>query len=254
MIALTAKDGHAFSAYRADPPDAAKGAIVVVPEMFGVNPHIRKIVDDFARQGYVAIAPAVFDRVKTDVVLGYDDVGLTEGLELARQVGVAESLADIQAAVDAVSEAGKVAIIGYCWGGYLAYTASNRVTGLACAVGYYGGGIVDDYREKRRVPTLLHFGESDLLIPFEDVTQFRAHRPDVSVFSYPAGHGFNGDDRDSYDADSARSAEERTLTWISQFVAGQPPIVLKNAGIYLQQKPEKKKKKKGGDDLGPPMD
>jgi carboxymethylenebutenolidase len=115
---------------------------------------------------------------------------------------------------------------------------------------------VDDYREKRKVPTLLHFAENDPLIPFEEVIQFRAHRPDVSAFSYPGGsHGFNCDERDSYNEEAAQKALDRTLFWISQYVEGQAPIALKNAGSYAQAKTDKKKKKKAAaDDLGPPMD
>src|SRR5208282_512730 len=256
MIELTAGDAHTFSAYRADPAEAPKGAVVVLQEVFGVNPHIRKIVDDFAAKGYVAIAPALFDRVKPGAELGYDEDGLSAGLDLMKQLGAESTLGDIQAAVDAVKSAGKVAVVGYCWGGYLAYLAANRVGGLACAIGYYGGGIVDDYREKRKIPTLLHFAEDDPLIPFADVTQFRAHRPDVSAFSYPAAtHGFNCDERDSYNEAAAHQALDRTLFWISQYVQGQAPIALKNAGSYAQAKTDKKKKKKeNSDDLGPPMD
>jgi dienelactone hydrolase len=157
MIELTASDGHKFSAYRADPIDAPKGAVVVVQEVFGVNSHIRKLADAFAAKGYVAIAPALFDSVKPGVELGYDEDSLTEGLSLMQQVGTERSLGDIQATVDAVKNAGKVAVVGYCWGGYLAYLSGNRVNGIACAIGYYGGGIVDEYRAKRKVPTLLHF-------------------------------------------------------------------------------------------------
>jgi carboxymethylenebutenolidase len=254
MIELTAADGHAFSAYRADPEGEPKGAVVVLQEVFGVNPHIRKVTDSFAAKGYVAIAPSLFDRVRTNVELGYDEESLVEGLSLVQRLGTDHLLGDIQATVDAVKSVGKIAIVGYCWGGYLAYVSGNRVSGLACAIGYYGSGIVDDYREKRKIPTLLHFGESDPLIPFEEVGQFRAHRPDVSAFSYPAAHGFNCDERDSYNEAAAQKAVDRTLFWISQYVEGQPPIALKNSGSYAQAKADKKKKKKAeADDLGPPM-
>ncbi len=254
MIELTAGDGHKFSAYRADPSGDPKGAVVVVQEVFGINSHIRKIADGFAAKGYVAIAPSLFDRVKPGVELGYGEDSLSEGLSLVQQLGVDRPLGDIQTAVDAVKTAGKVAIVGYCWGGYLAYVSGNRVGGLACAIGYYGGGIVGKYREKRKIPTLLHFGEVDPLIPFDEVIQFRAFRPDVSAFSYPAaGHGFNCDERDSYNETAAQTAQDRTLFWISQYVEGQVPIMLKNAGSYAQAKTEKKKKKKeAADDLGPP--
>jgi carboxymethylenebutenolidase len=256
MIELTAGDGHKFSAYRAEPEGTPKGAVVIVQDCFGINPHIRKLADEFAAKGYLAIAPSLFDAVKTDVALGYDEDGLAEGAELMQQVGNERAIGDIQQAVDAATSAGKVGIVGYGWGGYLAYVSANRVSGVACTVGYYGGGIVEDYREKRKVPTLLHFGENDPLIPYEEVSQFRAHRPDVSAFSYPgAAHAFNCDDRDSYQDEATKKALERTLTWISQYVEGQPPIALKNAGAYAQAKVDKKKKKKEtADDLGPPMD
>ncbi len=256
MIELTAADGQTLTAYRADPEGAPKGAVVVVQDIFGVNANIRKIADMFAANGYVAIAPSLFDSVKPDICLGYDDAGRDKGIALAREVGIARALGELQAAVDSVNAAGKVALVGYNWGGYLAYTSGNRLNGVACAVGYYGTGIVDDYGEKRKVPTLLHFAEDDREIPPEKVIQFRSLRPDLSAFSYPGvGHGFDCEDRDSYDSESARTALDRTLTFVSQYVAGQPPIALKNTGAYAQAKVDKKKKKPaGGDDLGPPMD
>lgn len=256
MIELTAGDAHKFSAYRANPTDAPKGAVVILQEAFGVNSHIRKIADSFAAKGYVALAPALFDRVQAGVELSYDNDGLSTGLQLVQQVETERSLGDIQAAVDAVKTIGKVAIVGYSWGGYLAYVAANRVNGVACAIGYYGAGIVADYREKRKVPTLLHFAENDPLTPIGDVVQFRAYRPDVSAFSYPAAtQGFNCDERGSYNEAAAQAALDRTLGWIFQYVEGQPPVTLKNAGSYAQAKTEKKKKKKdAADDLGPPMD
>jgi carboxymethylenebutenolidase len=248
MIELTASDGHSFSAYRADPSDTPKGAVVVIQEQFGLTAHIQKVADGFAAKGYVAIAPSLFDRAKPEGALADDT---TE----AQQIETEKALADIQTVVDAVKTAGKVAVVGYSWGGDLAYASANRVIGIACVVGYYGSRTVSDYREKRKVPTLLHFGEDDALIPIEDITQFRAYRPDVSAFTYPgAAHGFDCDERDSYREEAAQRALERTLSWISQYVEGQPPVLLKNAGAYAQAKTEKKKKKKSGDDLGPPME
>jgi carboxymethylenebutenolidase len=174
-------------------------------------------------------------------------------LDLKNQVETTDAIADIQAAVDAVKDTGKVAIVGYCWGGYLAYLAANKVGGLACAIGYYGGGITDVSQEKRKIPTLLHFSEEDPLIPFEEVVQFRASRPDVSAFSYPGtGHGFNCAERSSYNEEAATKALERTLFWISQYVEGQPPILLKNAGFYAAAKTEKKKKPAKASADGPP--
>lgn len=257
MVELTASDGHKFTAYRADPSGTPKGAVVVLQEVFGVNDQIKKIADTFAEKGYVAIAPSLFDRAKAGAAFGFDDAGAAEGAELAKQVGVDSALTDIQAAVEAVKDTGKVAIVGYSWGGYLAYASTNRVNGLACAIGYYGDGVESEFQTKRKIPTLMHFGEDDPVIPFEEVIQFRANRPDVSAFSYPgAGHGFNFEGRPTYNAEAAQAAQERTLFWISQFVEGQGPVQLKNAGAYAQAKTEKKGKKKaaGGDDMGPPMD
>lgn len=256
MFELTAGDGHKFSAYRADPDGTPKGAVVVVQDFFGINSDIRKITDEFAAKGYLAIAPSLFDSVKADAALDCSEDGLAQGLQLTQQVGTERAIGDIQKAVDAVKSAGKVTIVGYGWGGYLAYVAANRVSGVACTVGYYGCGIVDDYREKRKVPTLLHFGEDDPLTPPEQISQFRFYRPDVSAFSYPgAAPGFNCNARDCYHDEAARTALDRTLSWIFQYVEGQPPVTLKNAGAYAQAKVEKKKKKKdAADDLGPPMD
>jgi carboxymethylenebutenolidase len=259
MMELTAGDGHKLSAYRVDPGDAPKGAVVVVQEVFGVNSHIQKMADKFAAEGYVAIAPSLFDRVKTGVELGYDEAALNEGLGYRQQIEDETAFADIQAAIDAVGSVGKVAVVGYCWGGYLAYRSANRLKGLSCAVGYYGAGIEQLFREKSKIPTLVHWAEKDPLITFDpDVVQFRAYRPDVSGYSYPdATHGFNCNDRDSFNPEAAAKALERTLFFVSQFVVGQAPIQLKNSGFYAQQKTVKKKKKKaagGGDDMGPPAD
>jgi carboxymethylenebutenolidase len=255
MTQIAAADGHSFGCYRADPAAAPLGAVVVLQESFGVTPHIRKIADDFAAQGYVAVAPSLFDRVAPDLAFGYDEAGAAEGRKVAEQIAIEDCLADLQATVEAVKDAGKVAIVGYSWGGYLAFLAANQTPGLACAIGYYGDGIVDEPRAKRKVPTLLHFAENDPSTPPEEVQLFRAARPDVSAFTYAAGHGFNCDDGPAFDDAAASSACERTLFWISQYVVGQPPVQLKNAGAYVAQKTDKKKSKKGADDdLGPPLD
>ena len=256
MIELTAGDGHTFSAYRADPAETPRGSVVILQDALGLNPQIRKMADEFADRGYVAIAPSLFDGVKPGVSLEPDEAGWSEGVDLVRQVGRDQALGAIQTAVDSVKSTGKVAVVGYGWGGYLAYVAANRVSGLACAVSYYGNGIVQEFGEKRKIPTLLHFGESDPLIPLEAMSQFRAQRPEVSAFSYPgATHGFDSGAYGSFHEDAAQKAADRTLFWISQYVIGQSPVTLKNSGAYAQAKVEKKKKKKDSvDDLGPPMD
>lgn len=254
MIEVTASDVK-FSAYRADPEGAPKGAVVVLQDVFGVNADIRRITDDFAAAGYVAVAPALFDKVKANAELAPD--AAAEGRGLTEEVGTDWPLAAIQATVDTVKDAGKVAIVGYAWGGYLAYLAANRVSGLACAIGYHADGILDVMREKRRIPTLIHFAEEDPEIPEADMVQFRANRPDVSAFSYPgATRGFGYPAASAYNAEAAEKAQERTLFWISQYVVGQGPLLLKNSGAYAQAKVDKKAKKKAadGDDMGPPMD
>ncbi len=236
MIELTSGDGHSFSAYRAEPAEAPKGAVVVLPDVYGVTPHLQKEVDGFAAQGYVAIAPAIAAQE------GENDSAL-----------VTTALQEIQAAVDAVKSVGKVAIVGYDWGGYLAYVSANRLNDLACAISYYPSGISEHRWEKRKIPTLLHFPENDPSMPLDEIIQFRAQRPDVSAFSYPeARNGFNFDAAESFNESAAQSARERTLFWISQYVEGQKPIALKNSGSYAQAKTDKKKKKSGGDDMGPP--
>ena len=253
MIELTAADGNTLSAYRADPSDTPKGAVVVLQEVFGIDPHIKKVTENFAAQGYVAIAPALFDRVKKNVELGYDEAGLAAGLDLKNQVETTDAIADIQAAVDSVKDTGKVAIVGYCWGGYLAYLAANKVNGLACAIGYYGGGITECVPGEAENPNFASFQRGGSADPL------RGGRPIPGLpagcqrfFLSCAGHGFNCAERSSYNEEAATKALERTLFWISQYVEGQPPILLKNAGFYAAAKTEKKKKPAKASADGPP--
>ncbi|SMF97187.1 carboxymethylenebutenolidase [Methylomagnum ishizawai] len=257
MIDITASDGFVFSAYRADPAGAPKGAVVVLQELFGVTRHIRDVVDAHAARGYVAVAPCLFDRAKKGVELGADEAGAAEGLALVRGVGFGKAMADIQATVESVAAHGKVVLIGYDWGGYLAYHAANLVKGLACAIGYYGCGIAEDPGPKRRIPTQLHFGLADPHIPAARIIGFRSTRPDVRVYEYPAGHGFAAEGRAGYSAEAAGLALERVATLIAHTVEGPPTVTLKNAGAYAASanaKADKKKKKPAGeDDLGPPL-
>jgi carboxymethylenebutenolidase len=251
MIDLTATDGHTFSAYRANPTEAPKGAIVVLQDGSPDDGKIRKIADDFAASGFLAIVPSLSERP----VAG-EQAEADGNAEQAAQDAAAQLLGEIQSTVDSVKTCGKVAIVGYGACGGLAYAAANRINGLACAVSYYGTGIVDNYGEKRKIPILLHFGEADPLVPFDEVSQFRAYRPEVSAFSYPgAAHEFDTDGNESYHESAARLARERTMTWLSQYIVGQPPIALKNSGAYAQAKVDKKKKtKSAADDMGPPAD
>jgi carboxymethylenebutenolidase len=218
-IKLTAKDGHQLSAYRADPPGKPKGALVVLQEIFGVNNHIRRVTDDFAAQGYVALAPALFDRVEKGVELGYDLASIAIGRKIRAEVPLEGSLADVQTAIDEVKPVGKVGVVGYCWGGSLAFLAATRLQGVAAAVGYYGGMIAAYAEERPKVPVLLHFGETDQSIPMSDVEKVRKTRPDVPIHVYKAGHGFSCDERGSYDAASTQLALDRTLKFFAQNLA-----------------------------------
>jgi carboxymethylenebutenolidase len=216
MIDLAAKDGHRFKAYRADPAGRARGALVVIQEIFGVNSHIRAVADDFAARGYAALAPALFDRVRPGIELGYGPEDIPQGREARSKIPLEKTLADVQATIDAAGKFGKVGVVGYCWGGSLAYLAATRLDGLACAVGYYGGMIPDHAEETTRVPVILHFGEKDHSIPMSGVEKVRAAHPDMSIFTYKAGHGFNCDQRKDYDPESAKLALDRTLEFFAK--------------------------------------
>jgi len=210
-IKLTAADGVEIAAWLAAPTSAPRGAVVVIQEIFGVNHHIRSIADRLAGEGYLAIAPAMFDRVRRDVELNYDQPGMAKGGELVGKVDREGALSDISAAVQRVAGAGKVGVVGFCWGGTMAWLAAVQTEGVAAAVGYYGGGIIGMKDLRPRVPTMLHFGEQDGHIPVAGVHEIGAAHPETPVFLYPAGHGFNCDERASYDAPSAALAWRRTL-------------------------------------------
>jgi carboxymethylenebutenolidase len=217
-IELTAADGHCCGAYLAAPSAQPRGAIVVVQEIFGVNAHIRSVADGYAADGYVAIAPALFDRVEPGIELGYTDADVQRGIALRAKVPADKALADIAAAVAQARVQGgaKVGVVGYCWGGLLSWFAACSLDGLDCAVTYYGGGMPDQRALVPRCPVLAHFGEKDQAIPLAGVEAFRAARREVEVHLYPAGHGFNCDQRGSFDAPSARLARERSLGFFAR--------------------------------------
>ena len=210
-LELTAADGHRFAAYRADPPGKPRGGIVVVQEIFGVNSHIRSVADGFAADGYVAIAPALFDRVERDLDIGYSQPEIERGRALMQRLSMDEALKDVTAALKAIASAGKIGIVGYCWGGTVAWVSAARLDGLACSAPYYGGGILANKDLKPRIPVMLHFGETDHAIPIGDVRAWLAARPELAAHIYGAGHGFNCDQRGSFHAESAKLARERTL-------------------------------------------
>ena len=218
MIELTASDGHKLAAYRADPSGKPRGGIVVIQEIFGVNKHIQQVADGFAADGYLAIAPALFDRVQRNVDLGYTAEDIAKGREIRAKVPNDGALKDTEAAIKAVAGAGKVGIVGYCWGGLITWLAAGRLSGLACAVPYYGGGILDNAELEPKVPLMAHFGDRDQHIPVDGVKKLAERHKKHPIFIYSADHGFNCDHRGSYDAPAAKQARERTLGFFRQHV------------------------------------
>ncbi len=212
-IRLTAADGHTLDAYLARPPAAPRGGVVVVQEIFGVNSHIRRVCDRFAGAGYLAVAPAIYDRIERNVQFRYTQDDITRGREVRGKCNMEDVLRDVAAAAERAVEGGKVGIVGYCWGGLIVYVAACRLGDkLSCASGYYGGNIVSYLNETPAVPLILHFGALDASIPAADVDRIRAAHPDVRVYVYKgADHGFNCDQRRQFNAEAARTAEQRTL-------------------------------------------
>ena len=211
FIQLTASDGQKFDAYLAQPGGKPRGGVVVVQEIFGINAHIRNVVDGYAIDGYLTIAPALFDRIEPRMELGYEADDIERGIDLKGRSATDSALLDIAAARNTVAAAGKVGVVGYCWGGFLAWLASTRIDGFAAGASYYGGGIGTVAAEKPKCPVIFHFGEQDHAIPLEEVEKVRAAHPKLTINMYPSGHGFNCDHRASFDATSARIARERTL-------------------------------------------
>jgi carboxymethylenebutenolidase len=225
MIDLKAADGTTFPAYVAGPAGnpKAKGGLVVLQEIFGVNSHIRAVADGYAADGYFVVAPATFHRVQPGVDLGYTEADMGTGFGFKTAVeglpapGV---MADIQAAIDHASQAGKVGIVGYCWGGLLTWRAACTLQGLSAAVPYYGGGMTAAAEAAREptVPVMVHFGDQDHWIPMDTVEVFKKAQPDVKVHVYAANHGFNCDQRGSYNEAAAKLARERSLAFFAQHV------------------------------------
>ncbi|MEO1224669.1 MAG: dienelactone hydrolase family protein [Pseudomonadota bacterium] len=216
-IHLTAEDGHSFSAYSARPKGDIKGGLVILQEIFGVNHHIRAVVDGFAHEGYAAIAPAVFDRIQPDYEADYEPAAVAAGREVVMALGSEGPLMDIDAAIQAVKPHGQVGVVGYCWGGTFAWLSATRLK-PAAAIAYYGGRIPDLLDEKPTCPVMMHFGELDAHIPMDAVEAVRKAFPDIPICTYPARHGFSCDERAEYDADSAKLARERTLEFLQVHV------------------------------------
>ena len=223
FVDLKAADGFVFPAYVAQPAGQPKAAVVVVQEIFGVNSHIRSVADGYAAEGYLAVAPATFHRVKPGVELGYSQEDMGAGMALKAAVEALPApgvMQDIQAALQHAAQAGKVGIVGYCWGGLLTWRAACTLDGLSAAVPYYGGGVTtpDEAARQPKVPVLAHFGDQDHWIPLDSVEAFKRAHPDVEVHVYSANHGFNCDQRGSYNAEAAKLARARTLEFFAKHV------------------------------------
>ncbi len=216
-VMLTAADGHELDAYVAYPEGEGIGALVVVQEIFGVNAHIRSVADGYARDGFLAVAPALFDRIQRGVELAYDGPDMQTARSFMPKLDMDKSLEDVAAALDyAAGASGKKAgVIGYCFGGSLAWLAATRLH-PAVAVGYYGGRIPAYAAENPSCPVMLHFGKQDAHIPAEEVEKVHAAHPEVEIYWYQAGHGFNCDARSSYNAEAAREARQRSLAFLKK--------------------------------------
>ncbi len=215
-FSLTTTDNHTLGAYRADPAGKPKGAMVVAQEIFGVNSHIRNVCDRLAAEGYVAVAPALFDRFVRDFESGYSPDEVAHARSYLGKIDWPKMLLDIQAGIDEVKSAGPVGVIGFCMGGSAAFLSATRLSGLKAAVAFYGGQIVKFADEKPKCPVQMHFGETDASIPMADVEIVKQKRPDCEIYVYPAGHGFYCDERASFDDASAKLAWQRTIAFLDK--------------------------------------
>ena len=224
FVELTAVDGAKTPAYVAMPEGKPRGAVVVLQEIFGVNSHIRSVADRYAAQGYVAVAPAMFARVKANVELGYTEEDMQTGFALKGAVEALPEpgvLRDVEAAVAHAATlvpGGKVGVVGFCWGGLMTWRAACTLPSVSAAVCYYGGGMTGEKEANRQAlcPVLAHFGSKDHYISLESVDAFKLAQPKVQVYVYEADHGFNCGQRGSYSAAAAAKANERTLAFFAQ--------------------------------------
>lgn len=217
FVKLTASDGHEFDAYVAKPEGEPIAGLVVVQEIFGVNTHIRAVADGYAKDGFLAVAPALFDRWERGVDIGYEGADMEKAMSFMPRLDVEVMLKDTAAAIAyARQQTGKkTGVIGYCLGGSIAWLAASRL-GADAAVGYYGGMIAKFTDEQLQCPVLLHFGKKDAHITEEDRAKISAAHPGIPIQLYDAGHGFNCDMRQSYDAPSAKLARERSLEFLKK--------------------------------------
>jgi carboxymethylenebutenolidase len=219
-FSLTATDKHQLGAYRADPKGAPKGGIVVIQEIFGVNQHIRAVCDRFANDGYVAVAPALFDRSQRNFECGYTPPEIENACKFIAKPDWDAMLRDTDAAIKELKSVGPIAIVGFCMGGSIAFLSAARLSGLRAAVAYYGGRIVAFADEKPKCPTQMHFGEKDQSIPMTDIEIIKQKRSDCEIYVYKdAGHGFHCDERGSFHQPSAALAWERTTSFLKKHMS-----------------------------------
>ncbi len=219
---IMSRDGHEMRTWLAAPPGKPRGAVLVVQEIFGVNSHIRSVADGYAAEGYVAIAPSLFDRIRQGIELGYEQSDVQEGFGYVQQLKPEQTLLDLSAAIAVVRHAGRVGVVGYCWGGRMTYICACELP-IACGVSYYGGGITQYLAKRPKCPMMYHFGELDTHIPLSDVEKIKAANPEGIFHLYPgAGHGFNCDQRSSYNPQAAALARERSLAFFARHLTNAP--------------------------------
>jgi carboxymethylenebutenolidase len=216
---IMARDGHEFQAYLSPPPGKPQGAVVVIQEIFGVNSYIRGVTDGFAKEGYTAIAPSLFDRIRRGIELGYSPDEMQEGRGYVQQLKPEETLKDLGAAIAVVKHSGRTGTVGYCWGGALSYVAACELP-IACAVVYYGKA--SNYLDKKpRCQVMYHFGTQDAGIPLTEVEKIKAVDTQGIFYEYEAGHGFSCDPRPSFNSQAAALARQRTLEFLGRKLAGK---------------------------------
>ena len=216
-VQLQAEDGHILDAYVARPMGTPIGSLVILQEIFGVNGSIRDVADSYAKDGFFVVAPALFDRYEKKVELGYGRDDVQKAFTLLQKLSVNTALLDVQASLSyAENETGKkAAVLGFCYGGKLAWLASTRLRPSA-AVGYYAGGIGEFASETPNAPTILHFGSKDTHIPREQVEKVTTAHADVPVYWYDADHAFANHVRPSYNSAAADLARERSLAFLKE--------------------------------------
>jgi carboxymethylenebutenolidase len=218
-LTLTAADGFRLSSFRADPAGPPRGRVVVLQEIFGVNRHIRSLCTRLAEAGYSALAPALFDRIRPGFQSGYSEPEVEEARKLIPLIDWKALMLDVDAAIAELAKDGPVAVMGFCMGGSVAFRAATQRDDLAAAICFYGGAIVKSADQAPRCPTQMHFGDHDASIPMSDIETIQTKRPDCEIHVYPAGHGFNCDERASHEPESARLAWQRSLDFLARSYA-----------------------------------